>query len=234
MSTAQDAVDGAVAPAEVLWVPEPGACGGRIDPEQELVPGWLADQLDWHLRPSASPWAMARMARTSCSHVDWAMVWMTDPLLFRRRAQLGVPAPPDLWHARMVLADLGYELVLEVQLEDLRGELGLAVYGAGVAGSLSARAWQAVAPLLTTCCCTIREPVDEPPRDPLVPARPVMAGGAQHPATGVAPLGWWIGDWQHTWWSYPMAGPLRHGCPCPAHWLAPQFGPGGHDPATSG
>src|SRR5262249_33198478 len=69
VGAAQDAADRSVAAADVLWVPEPGACGGRIDPDQHLVPSWLAGQLDWHLRPSASPWATTQMARTSCAHV---------------------------------------------------------------------------------------------------------------------------------------------------------------------
>jgi hypothetical protein len=234
MSRAPEVVDERGAPADVLWVPEPGACGGRIDPEQELVPGWLADQVDWHLRPSASPWATAPMARTCCSHVDWTMVWATDPMPFVRRAQPGIPAPPDLWQARTTLADLGYELLLEVQLENLGGALGLAVYGAGVAGTLSPRAWQQIAPLLTTCSCTIREPRARPVPDPLAPARPATAGGQQHPSGPVTPLGWWIGDWQHTWWSYPMAGPLRPNCGCPAHRTLPQFGPDGSAPADAG
>lgn len=234
MSTAPEVVDERVAPADVLWVPEPGACGGRIDPEQELVPGWLAERVDWHLRPSASPWATARMARTCCAHVDWTMVWATDPTLFARRAQLGIPSPPDLWQARTMLAELGYELLLEVQLENLDGALGLAIYGAGVTGTLTPRAWRQVAPLLTTCCCTIHEPRAGPMPDPLAPARPVTAGGQQHPSGSVTPMGWCIGDWWHTWWSYPMAGPLRPGCRCPAHRTLAQFGPDGLVPADAG
>lgn len=200
----------------VLFLPEPGRCGGRLDPHQSTVPTWLADLVDWHVRPSASPWASARMARTICTHVDWAAVWSRDPQLFIRRAHVGAPPPPELWAAREALADHGYDLTFEVQFESIGDELALAIYGAGAVGRLTDQAWQSAAPLLTTCCSTIREPRPDALPD-LLPPRIVTALSRRRLPTGLIPQGWQTGDWLHTWWSYPLADTLRSNCPCPAH-----------------
>lgn len=214
-----DATQGAIdvvgsGDAEVLSVPEPAACGGRLDADQRVVPEWLAVHVDGHLQRSASPWATARLARTICAHVDWATVWATEPALFIRRAQVGLPPLPVLWQAQAVLAELGCELQVEVQFEDLGGEPGLAIYGVGVAGVLTEPAWREAASRLTTCCCTIRIPRRDWSGEPAMPSRPPTPAGAWPLSTSVAPLEWWLGEWQHTWWSYPMTGPMRPDCTC--------------------
>lgn len=216
--------------ADVLFLPEPGQCGGRLDPHQQLVPSWLADLVDWHVRPSASPWASATMARTTCPHIDWAMVWSTDQQLFTGRAQVGIPPPPDLWAAQQVLADLGYDLALEVQFETVDDRLALAIYGAGTLGRLTDRAWAAAAPLLTTCCSTVREPRPDAWHDCLLPPRPVTAHGRRRLPAGLIPRDWLAGDWLHTWWSYPLADNPRSGCTCTGHRPIEPFGPSGTPP----
>ena len=120
-----------------LFKVEPASCGGRLDPDQDWVPDWLANRIDRHAWPSASPWAAAGKARTVCAHVDWWQVWSDHPELFEARQQVGVPPPPVLWETQRALAAMGTELCFDVELEDLGdGKLGLAVYGAGVVGRL--------------------------------------------------------------------------------------------------
>lgn len=217
--------------APVVFLPEPGACAGRLVPGQELVPDWLARRIDFHVWPSASPYAVSEGARTVCEHIDYAQVWNEHPELFSRRQQVGAPACEDLWEARRLLAEFGTSLAFDVQLEDIDGELALGVYGAGVAGRLSDAEWRAVADLLTTCSSRLHEPREDvaligrlvrPAR------RPVVVGKRDLP-TRVTPVSWEVGDWIHTWWGYPFHGTLVEGCACSAH--TPQdsvvhFGPG--------
>jgi hypothetical protein len=224
-----------MSPPPLVAMPEPGACGWRVHPDDTQLPAWLRSLVDWHVRPSASPWAAGAMARVACAHVDWELVWIQAPELWDRRAQIGIPDLPVLWSARQSLAELGHELIIEVQLEELDGELGLAVYGAGVAGLLGDRAWRAVAPLLTTCVATIREPRSDYlaslRTDPLMPAVVEPRAHTGRPAPGTTtPHAWLAGAWVHTWWAYPMQGQLRESCACPGHRpgvAAEQFGPTG-------
>lgn len=204
---------------KVLFFPEPGSCGGRLEPGQDLIPEWLGDKLDWHVWPSMSPWALAERARAVCSHVDWPAVWRRAPELFSRRTQHGAPAPEVLWHARDELADHGYRLCFDVELQPVDGELALVIYGAGVLGALTDQAWAAAAPYLTTCASTIREPRQDLPHPGwLRPARPSTGAGKRPLAPGVSlPHGAWrVGDWAHTWWGY-YGGALIENCRCPAH-----------------
>jgi hypothetical protein len=205
----------------VVFLAEPGACAGRLEPGQDLVPAWLATMLDWHVWPSASPWAVSSRARTVCEHVDYELVWAQRPEWFQRREHVGAPPPEVLFAAKGELADLGQRLVLDVQLEEIDGQLALAVYGAGVVGRLTDREWKAVASLLTTCSARIREPlpdvdVDNGPLHLIRPARSSRPGQRGLP-TGIQPEGWESGDWMHTWWSYPLFGALRPDCLCTAH-----------------
>ncbi|CAL9677675.1 hypothetical protein SUDANB95_08002 (plasmid) [Actinosynnema sp. ALI-1.44] len=213
-----------------MFLPEPGACAGRLDPDKDLVPDWLAPMLDWHVWPSASPDALSGRARTVCEHVDWELVWNTEPDLFARRAQVGAPPLVDLWTAKHVLADAGIALAFDVQLEVVDDELALAVYGAGVVGRLDDASWREVAHLLTTCCSTLREPREdvEPRRglSLLRPARPATGAGRRPMPAPVQPESWQLGDWVHTWWTYPFYGTLRDGCQCAAHTAPSRIGPG--------
>jgi hypothetical protein len=200
----------------VLFWPEPGACGGRIDPGQDIVAPWLVSILDYHVFPSASPYAATDMARTLCEHIDYALIHEEQPELFRRRAQVGIPALPDLWEARRVLADHGAALAFDAQWELIDDELAVAIYGAGVVGVLDEDAWNAAAALLTTCCCTIREPRDDSDTGLIRPAR--APGRSPRPVpTRVRPVSAQAGDWVHTWWAYPVHGTLLDDCTCSAH-----------------
>lgn len=216
---------------QVVFLTEPGACAGRLDPDQRLIPPWLATRIDFHVWPSASPWELGKRARTVCEHIDWELVWSDHPELFARRHQVGIPDLPDLWEAKRELAESGTQLALDVQLEDVEGELALAIYGAGVIGRLSDTEWNDVSGLLTTCTATLYEPrADVELFDSLLrPARPPAAGKRRTLPGQVEPEMWQVGDWMHTWWSYPFHGTLRSGCTCSAHTaeaVAVQFGPG--------
>lgn len=217
--------------APVVFLPEPGACAGRLDPGQDLVPDWLADRIDFHVWPSASPYATSARARTVCEHIDYAQVWHEHPELFARRQQVGVPALEDLWEAKRLLAEFGTSLAFDVQLEEIDGELALAVYGAGVVGRLSDAEWREVASLLTTCCSMLHEPREDIALiGRLVrPARRPVAVGKRDLPTRVRPVSWEIGDWIHTWWGFPFHGTLAKDCGCSAHTpeaAAVHFGPG--------
>jgi hypothetical protein len=214
-----------------LFKVEPVSCGGRIDPDQDWVPDWLVNRIDRHVWPSASPLAVARKARTVCSHVDWWQVWSDHPELFDARQQVGAPPPAVLWETQRALAAMGTELCFDVELEDVGdGNLGLAVYGAGVVGKLTQSEWDLAAPLLTTCTARVHQPRRDVDLLGLVrPARPVIPVGRHRRIAGVRPASWEIGDWVHTWWSYPVVGSLRDKCECSAHTSAAarvHFGPG--------
>lgn len=177
----------------LVWLPEPGACGGRLDPGQALVPDGLAQQLDFHVRPSVSPWAISPVARTVCEHVDYESLHHAEPGLFEHRQQYGAPAVPELWDAKHRLAALGYHLCLDVQIEEFDGDLALVVYGAGVVGRLTDRAWAAVAGILTTNSSSVVEPPPDAGR-PVRPARPATSRGKRKLPAPVTPLGWQVGD----------------------------------------
>lgn len=216
----------AAAGAGVVFVPEPGSCGGRVDPGQTLVPDHLVRLLDWHVWPSAGVGAVSAWARTVCGHVDWELVWLDEPWLFGRRVRVGVPPPEVLWEAKRALGEFGVPLCFDVQIEVVDGLLALVVYGAGVVGRLGDAEWLAVAGELTTCCAVVREPLDA--NRVVRPGRRFVAGGRPLPYA-VQPQGWEVGDWVHTWWSYPEGGVLRRGCRCSAHTaevLTVEFGPG--------
>lgn len=239
MSTRDHAEDGdhgeGAASAGIMWTPEPGACAGRLDPDQTLVPSWLAQLVDWHIRPSASAWAVSPTARVVCSHIDWEQVWVRSPELFERRFQSPTPSPPVLWSARRLLVELGYDLIVDVQFENDDGQLVVAIYGAGVLGELGDHAWHAVASLLTTCACTLREPrteyLERLHTNPLhLPTAQPSAEGRREIAGRVFPETWLKGDWAYTWWSYPVVVPIRADCVCSAHvpnHVDRQFGPRG-------
>jgi hypothetical protein len=222
----------ASAAPHVVFVPEPGACAGRLDPDQTLVPLWLASLIDFHVWPSVpTPDVLSGRARTVCEHIDWELIGQEHPELFKRRQQVGAPDLPALWEAKAELADTGTHLAFDVQLEDVDGELALAIYGAGVIGRLDDVEWHAVAALLTTCSSTIHEPRDDVDvfGSILRPARPPAVGGKRTMPAAVQPENWQVGDWMHTWWGYPVHGTLRPGCSCTAHTAAAaavQFGPG--------
>jgi hypothetical protein len=182
--------------------------------------------LDYHVFPSASPYAATDMARTLCEHIDYALICDEWPELFARRAQVGIPVLPDLWEARRVLADYGAALAIDAQWELVDDELAVAIYGAGVVGVLGDDAWNAAAALLTTCCCTIREPRDNRVTDLIRPAR-APRGLARPVPTRVRPVSGQAGDWLHTWWAYPVHGTLRGDCACSAHAATAtgEFGP---------
>lgn len=198
----------------IIALPEPGRCGWRVHPDQTLIPPWLVDRVDWHVRPSASPASPTPMARVLCGHVDWEYVWTVDPDLFDRRRHIGVPPPPVFFHAAATLAEQGFRLLLEVEFEQVEGQPAVAIYGAGVVGPLTRRAWQAVAGLLTTCTCTLHDPACAQRRP--IPGR-------------VVPSAWRHGD-HHTWWAYPYAEPVRDGCECSAYRGddSDRFGPRAH------
>jgi len=201
-------------------MPEPAACAGRLNPGQSLIPQPLADMLDWHVWPAASSWPNGARARTVCEHVDYELIWSTSPELFSRHVKLGVPPPEVMWAAKHELAELGYRLMFDMQVEQVDDEIALVIYGAGIVGRMSDAAWQAAAPLLTTCCAAVREPRDDVDLGSLLefrPARDPIAGGARPISNRVKPELWQVGDWIHTWWSYPASGPLRDGCTCVAH-----------------
>ncbi|ONI88039.1 hypothetical protein ALI22I_20045 [Saccharothrix sp. ALI-22-I] len=205
-------------PGAVVFLPEPGACGGRLHPAQRLVPDWLASMLDWHVWPSSSPGVVSALARTRCTHVDAELIWATEPELFARRAQVGAPPSQDLWAARRILAERGFDLAFELHLELVEDELAIAVYGAGVVGRLTREAWREVAPRLTTCVSELSEPGEDVDlaRGVIRPARPAWWPPGMPPG-GVRPERWERGDTAHTWWRYPFHGTLRAGCTCPAH-----------------
>ncbi len=220
------------ATARVVFLAEPGACAGRLEPAQILVPSWLATMIEFHVWPSVpTPGHLTGRARTVCEHIDWEMVSQDHPELFARRRQVGAPDLSALWEAKAELAETGTPLAFDVQLEDVDGELALAIYGAGVIGRLDDTQWHAVAALLTTCSSTIHEPRDDVDvfGSILRPARPPATSGKRTLPAAVQPESWQIGDWMHTWWGYPIHGSLRSGCSCTAHTAvaaATRFGPG--------
>jgi hypothetical protein len=190
---------------------------------QTQIPDDLAAMVDYHVWPSASAWEISTMARTVCDHIDYAVVAAKYPDLFRRRRQYGAPEPAVLWQARDRLAPLGYRLSLDVQFEAVNG-LSLVVYGAGVVGRLTDDAWAQVAGLLTSDWTTIVEPAPDV-GDTVVlprPARPSTSRGRRRLPVPVRPIAWEIGDWLHTWWSYPLMGPPSGTANTPV------FGPGTH------
>ncbi|WP_309114641.1 hypothetical protein [Saccharothrix sp.] len=189
-----------------------------MDPAQVEVPEWLADMVDGHVWPSASPDELSRNARTHCGHIDYEVVWQRAPELFERRIHVGAPPPEELWAARRTLARHGFELILDVQFEVVAEGLALAVYGAGVVGRLTEAAWRDVAPLLTTCTCSVREPREDVDvsRGVMRPGRPPVRGAFAMPLS-VRPELWEASDVSHTWWAYPFFGTLREGCTCVAH-----------------
>ncbi|WP_246257477.1 hypothetical protein [Amycolatopsis anabasis] len=199
--------------SELVFTPAPGECGGRLDPGQTLIADDLARQIDFHVWPSVSPWAISRQARTVCAHIDYESIHHGQPELFERRKQFGAPALADIWEAKHQLAGLGYPLCLDMELEDIDGELALVLCGAGVVGHLSDEAWEVAAALLTTDWSEVIEP------DPNLedgdqlerPARPPTSVGKRSLPVRVTPLGWQVGDWVHTWWSYPLIGPPDSG-----------------------
>ncbi|MEO6083008.1 MAG: hypothetical protein ABIQ18_07860 [Umezawaea sp.] len=152
--------------------------------------------------------------------MDYELLWNSDPDLFTRRIHVGAPPPEVLWAVKHDLAELGYQLVLDVQVEQAGDDIALVIYGAGVVGRMSDTAWNTAAPLLTTCCATVREPRDDVDLGSLLefrPARAPISGGTRPISNRVKPELWQVGDWIHTWWSYPFSGPLRDGCTCVAH-----------------
>lgn len=222
----------------LLFTPEPGACAGRLNPRQTALPTWLARQLDGHVWPGLAVGATNAAARVQCEHIDWESIWRRDTLPWERARILGAPATDTFWHARSELAEYGYRLCLDVEIHPVypahtsADSVSFAVHGAGVIGMLTDRAWDAAAPLLTTCASVVRAPWPDPPDAGwLRPARPTLNHARRPVPTGVnLPLGaWQAGDWLHTWWTYHH-GPLAPGCPCPAHSPAdrPTFGPGAH------
>jgi hypothetical protein len=211
----------------VLFLPEPGSCGGRLDPHQILVPRDVAELVDWHVRPPR--WG--GVARTACGHIDYELISVNHDELFSRREQVGSPALDALWEARRVLAEVGLILQLEIQFEQVEGELAAAVYGAGVEGRLTDALWGELSALLTTCCSMVREP--RPDIDLLAgwlaPRRPATTRGRRQIPAAVRPAVYELDDVTHTWWSYEVFGTLRDGCWCTAHTPAAQavqIGPG--------
>lgn len=209
----------------IVFFPEPGHCGGRLEPGQTVVPGWLANLIDWHVWPPKSPAARQRGARTVCEHIDWQSVWSRHPELFAGPALTGAPHPTALWHARHELATYGHHLCLDVELHDSDNGLLIWITGAGFVGRTVDDAWPDAAALLTTCTSLIREPRgDAHSVLEQRPARPPSALGQRALPAGVTPAGWHVGDWLHTWWTY-QPGPPRRGCRCPAHPSTEPFGP---------
>jgi hypothetical protein len=191
--------------------------------------------VDGHVWPSVWPDRVSGMALTHCGHVDYELVWSTAPELFSRRAQVGAPPLRQLWAAKHALAELGFALAFDVQFEVVDGEPALAVYGAGVTGSLTARAWREVAPMLTTCTSYVHEPREDvdPARGVMRPERPAVRGKYPMPSP-VRPELWEAGDVSHTWWRYPFFGTLRADCACVAHTRQAteiRFGPSGRTSA---
>jgi hypothetical protein len=164
------------------------------------------------------------MARTVCEHIDYEYIHRAQPELFERRQQFGAPSLSNLWEAKRRLGELGYFLVLDMQLENWEGDLALVVYGAGVVGHLNDRAWTAVAALLTTDSTVLVEPAQDVAGLPLPirPARPSTSRGKRKLPSPVTPLSWQVGDWAHTWWGYPLTGGPTSG----VHTVPPEFGPG--------
>jgi len=206
--------------ARVIFLPEPGSCGGRLDPGQALVPDDVATVVDWHVRPPR--WT--GVARTVCGHIDYELISVNHPELFALREQVGAPALPALWEAKRVLAEVGLLLQLEVQFEQIEGQCALAVYGAGVDGRLTDKLWAEISALLTTCCSMVCEP--RPDIDPLAglltPRRPAITRGRRTIPIAVRPAVYELDDTTHTWWSYEVFGTLREGCACTAHTPATQ------------
>ncbi|WP_133849319.1 hypothetical protein [Labedaea rhizosphaerae] len=171
------------APAPGVWRPEPGLCGWLLDPRQRLVPAWLAELINGHLRPRTTG-VIAPAIRVACSHIDWELAWLTDPDLFwRGLTSVGAaPEPTWLWEASSTAAEAGRRLILDVQIEPVKeshltldtGEgrasrgasyehdgdtqPAIVVYGAGIEGELPDPLWAAIAPVLTTCGSTLFEP----------------------------------------------------------------------------
>lgn len=236
---------------------EPGGCGGRVNAQHSVLPAHVARQLDGHLWLPTPPvpredQSGSSVARTLCDHVCWELIWSEFPEWWEH-PQLGAPPPLVLWEAQRVLRDMGFALVLDVQLEVVAGDIAVSVGGAGVLGHLSAAERAEVGELLTTCTTHFEEPyawvfeeLPQPRRRqpsqadlaqysrPLHPSQPPMPRCPESVAFGgITPASWQTGDWWHTWWSYPPYGVLREGCACSAHTAAARsvtaFGPeGGH------
>ncbi len=69
----------------------------------------LADQVDWHLRPSASPWGDCPDGTDvlRAGGLDDVVGDGFDAVV--RRVQLCIPSPPDPWQAEQCWLELGYE-----------------------------------------------------------------------------------------------------------------------------
>jgi predicted Rdx family selenoprotein len=213
-------------PRGIVFFPEPGHCGGRLDPDQTVIPHWLAEQIDWHAWPPKSGNAIESGARTVCEHIGWEHVWSQRPDQFAGPAVTGAPHPTALWHAQHELAEYGHHLCLDVELHGTADELVITITGAGFVGRTANSAWPSAAALLTTCTSLIREPRDDGHTTlEMRPARPPSARGQRRLPPGVTPAGWHVGDWLHTWWTY-QPGPPRQHCRCPAHPHPQPFGPG--------
>jgi hypothetical protein len=232
---------------DVSWQPEPGRCGGRIDPRQHALPSWLAREVDGHLRPPIDPAVDTVLARCTCPHIDWHLIAQSRSHLFQVPCTSSAPPLDDLWEAEAATAELGHTLIFDVQLvranaSDITDEhvhshdlpsanLGVLarIHGAGIEGRLRDAAWQSLAPLLTTCGAVLTQPRPDaqwqrrlgryaPARGPVPDRRPGIGS--------IAPAGRWAGDWSHTWWAYPDYVVGRAGCTCPAAYhREDDFGP---------
>ena len=220
-----------------VWRPEPGLCGSLLRPRQDLVPSWLAEAIDGHVRPLANG-VVAPAVRVACEHIDWELAWLTDPDLFwRGRTPVSTaPEPHYLWEASALAAQAGFRLILDVHIEPVAPSSGhrsdrtgavaaIVVHGAGVEGELPEPAWNDLTQALTTCGSTLYEPRTDcltaherqlselaPPPIPRTPTpgtRPI--GSTTTPERRL------VGDWPHTWWAYPQFGMRKDGCGCPAH-----------------
>lgn len=215
----EETEDGAGSGRSVVFQPEPGCCGGRLDPGQQVIPADIAERIDYHVWPSTSPGAVSPMARMVCEHVDWEQIAATHPELFTRYQRLGSPPLPMVWTARHLLAARGYALCVDMRLELVQGELAMVLGAVGVLGRLDDAAWRDTAGLLTTCGTVLREPRPGRNRWELgVPARPSGSFG-KRPLPGRVALSsdqWAVEDWSHTWWSYQDQR-RTSGCTCPAH-----------------
>jgi hypothetical protein len=249
-----------------VWRPEPGLCGSLLHPQQDLVPPWLADVIDGHLRPLTNG-VIAPAVRVACEHIDWELAWLTEPDLFwQGHTQVSTaPEPQYLWQAGAVAAEAGFRLILDVHIEpaapahgperrrddvssgknekaippaNTRVPTAIVVHGAGVEGELPESAWTDMTQALTTCGSTLHEPRADylhyqvrqlsEPGPPQIPRTPIL--GTRAIGSKVVPECRLVGDWPHTWWSYPQFGTRTNGCSCPAHPspgpAASDFGPG--------
>ena len=218
-----------------MWRPEPGRCGCLLHPRLRLVPPQLAELVDGHLRPLGTG-SIAPAVRIACEHIDWELVWLTDPDLFWRghTSVSTAPAPENLWEAGAAATQAGYRLVLDVHVQPIpappdapgRGpQPAVVVHGVGIEGQLPDALWREMTRSLTTCGSSLYEPrhdylqyIDNQsgePGPPRVPRSPIP--GTRPIANAVRPENRLVGDWPHTWWSFPQFGTTRKGCDCPAH-----------------